>query len=126
MNGYLVPANAKRGTLIFNIFRPVDLIMFSVGAGLSLLLLMITQSSSTLVVILSCLPVAITGLLVVPIPNYHNVLCAIQSILRFYNERRNYIWRGWCFMANLEAKTKAKVILSILRIGYLLEIFLMV
>ena len=77
MNGYLVPANAKRGTLIFNIFRPVDLIMFSVGAGLSLLLLMITQSSSTLVVILSCLPVGITGLLVVPIPNYHNVLCAI-------------------------------------------------
>ena len=44
MNGYLVPANAKRGTLIFNIFRPVDLIMFSVGAGLSLLLLLITQS----------------------------------------------------------------------------------
>ena len=80
MNGYLVPANAKRGTLIFNIFRPVDLIMFSVGAGLSLLLLMITQSSSTLVVILSCLPVGITGLLVVPIPNYHNVLCAIQSL----------------------------------------------
>ena len=74
MNGYLVPANAKRGTLIFNIFRPVDLIMFSVGAGLSLLLLMITQSSSTLVVILSCLPVAITGLLEVPIQNYHNVL----------------------------------------------------
>ena len=109
MNGYLVPANAKRGTLIFNIFRPVDLIMFSVGAGLSLLLLMITQSSSTLVVILSCLPVAITGLLVVPIPNYHNVLCAIQSILRFYNERQ-----------------KQKVILNILKIGYLLEIYLMV
>ena len=83
MNGYLVPANAKRGTLIFNIFRPVDLIMFSVGAGVSLLLLMITQTSSTIAVILSCLPVGITGLLVVPIPNYHNVLCAIQSILRF-------------------------------------------
>ena len=108
MNGYLVPANAKRGTLIFNIFRPVDLIMFSVGAGLSLLLLMITQSSSTLVVILSCLPVAITGLLVVPIPNYHNVLCAIQSILRFYNERRNYIWRGWCFYGKFGNEDKNK------------------
>ena len=86
MNGYLVPANAKRGTLIFNIFRPVDLIMFSVGAGLSLLLLMITQSSSTLVVILSCLPVGITGLLVVPIPNYHNVLGEFSPALniQFY------------------------------------------
>ncbi len=108
MNGYLVPANAKRGTLIFNIFRPVDLIMFSVGAGLSLLLLMITQSSSTLVVILSCLPVGITGLVVVPIPNYHNVLCAIQSILRFYNERRNYIWRGWCFYGEFGSEDKSK------------------
>lgn len=108
MNGYLVPANAKRGTLIFNIFRPVDLIMFSAGAGLSLLLLMITQSSSTLVVVLSCLPVGVTGLLVVPIPNYHNVLCAIQSIFRFYNERRNYIWRGWCFYEQLAINDKDK------------------
>ena len=97
VNGYLVPANAKRGTLIFNIFRPVDLIMFSVGAGLSLLLLMITQSSSTLVVILSCLPVGITGLLVVPIPNYHNVLTLIREIIDFFYGRRNYKWEGWCY-----------------------------
>ena len=96
MNGYLVPANAKRGTLIFNIFRPVDLIMFSVGAGLSLLLLMITQSSSTLVVILSCLPVGITGLLVVPIPNYHNVLGFLTSFINYITNRRQYFWKGWC------------------------------
>ena len=106
MNGYLVPANAKRGTLIFNMFRPIDLIMFGVGAGLSLLLLMITQSSSTLIVLLSCLPVGITGLLVIPIPNYHNVLCALQSVLRFYTERRNSIWRGWCFYDELADNSK--------------------
>ena len=106
MNGYLVPANAKRGTLIFNMFRPIDLIMFGVGAGLSLLLLMIVQSDSTVLVLLSCLPVGITGLLVVPIPNYHNVLCALQSVLRFYKERRNYIWRGWCFYDGLADNSK--------------------
>ena len=106
MNGYLVPANAKRGTLIFNMFRPIDLIMFGVGAGLSLLLLMIVQSDSTVLVLLSCLPVGITGLLVVPIPNYHNVLCALQSVLRFYKERRNYIWRGWCFYDELADNRK--------------------
>lgn len=108
MNGYLVPANAKRGTLIFNIFRPIDLIMFSVGAGLSLLLLMMVESSNTILILLSCLPVGITGLLVVPIPNYHNVLCAIQSVLRFYRERRNYIWRGWCFYEQLAINDKDK------------------
>ena len=108
MNGYLVPANAKRGTLIFNMFRPIDLIMFGTGAGLSLLLLVIVQSESTLLIRLSCLPVGITGLLVVPIPNYHNVLCAIQSVLRFYKERRNYIWKGWCFYEQFAIDDKDK------------------
>ena len=97
MNGYLVPANAKKGTLIFNIFRPFDLIMFGTGAIVSLLLLVIVDSNDSIMVLISCLPVAITGLLVVPIPNYHNVLCAIQSIYRFFIEKRNYKWRGWCF-----------------------------
>lgn len=108
MNGYLVPANAKRGTLIFNMFRPIDLIMFGTGAGLSLLLLVIVQSDEILLILLSCLPVGITGLLVVPIPNYHNVLCAIQSVLRFYKERRNYIWKGWCFYEQLAIDDKDK------------------
>ncbi len=97
MNGYLVPANSKKGTLILNMFRPIDLIIFGVGAVVSLILLMIMPSDNTAGVLISCLPVAVTGLLVVPIPNYHNVLCAMQSIIRFFGERRNYIWRGWCF-----------------------------
>ncbi len=108
MDNYLIPANAKRGTLIFNMFRPIDIIMFGVGAGLSLLLLMMVQSDNTIVILLSCLPVGITGLLVVPIPNYHNVLCALQSILRFYNERRNYVWKGWCFYEQLRESNKDK------------------
>ena len=99
MNGYLVPANAKKGTLIFNIFKPFDLIMFGTGAFVSLLLLVMVDSNDSILVLISCLPVAVTGLLVVPIPNYHNVLCAIQSIYRFFRERLkgNYKWRGWCF-----------------------------
>ena len=28
-HSYLVPANAKKGSLIFNVFRPFDLILFS-------------------------------------------------------------------------------------------------
>ena len=108
MNGYLVPANAKRGTLIFNIFRPFDLILFGTGVVISLLALAIVRSSNTFAILLACMPAGITGLLVVPIPNYHNVLCAIQSILRFYNERRNYIWRGWCFYGKFGSEDKRK------------------
>ena len=32
----------------------------------------------------------------------------IQSILRFYNERRNYIWRGWCFYGEFGSEDKNK------------------
>mgnify|MGYP000022388457 FL=1 len=108
MNGYLVPANAKRGTLIFNIFRPFDLILFGTGVVISLLALAIVRSSNTIAILLACLPAGITGLLVVPIPNYHNVLCALQSIIRFFTERRNYIWRGWCFYEKFAVDDKHK------------------
>ena len=36
------------------------------------------------------IPSAITGLLVMPIPNYHNTLVAIQSVLKYYNGRKIY------------------------------------
>ncbi len=99
MNGYLVPANSKKGNLILNIFRPFDLIMFGIGAAVSLFSLVVIQSDNTIAILLSCIPVAVTGFLVVPVPNYHNVLCAIQSIFRFIREKLkgNYIWKGWCF-----------------------------
>ncbi len=106
--GYLVPANAKRGTLILNIFRPFDLIMFASGVAVSMLLLAIFPGSDIFWVIIFCLPAAVTGLLVVPIPSYHNVLCALQSIFGFYNSRRKYIWRGWCFYEQFKDNEKSK------------------
>lgn len=108
-NSYLVPANAKKGTLILNMFTPFDAILFGSGTLLSLLLLSLVPSTNTVIVIICCLPVAITGLLVVPIPNYHNVLTALQSIMLFYSERRRYVWKGWCFyeqFVNDEQKPK--------------------
>ena len=44
------------------------------------------------------------------VPNYHNVLCAIQSIFKFYTERRKYVWKGWCFYERFkdDGKTTAK------------------
>lgn len=107
-NSYLVPANAKRGTLIFNIFRPFDLILFGIGMVTSLLLLAIFSSSNILLTLLFCLPGAICGFLVIPIPNYHNILCAIQSIFRFYNNRRKFVWRGWCFYEQFKDDNKSK------------------
>jgi len=98
-DNFLVPANAKKGTLIFNMFRKIDLIIFACGVGISLFLLAFTNSTSDSIwiLILKIIPAGISALLVLPIPNYHNTLCAIQSIIAFYTERRRFLWKGWCF-----------------------------
>lgn len=94
--GYLVPANTKKSMLILGMLRPIDAIILGAGISISVLLLMILNNASTLWTILACVPMVIGLILVLPIPNYHNTLVALQSIIRFYNERRNYIWKGWC------------------------------
>ncbi len=102
MGGFLVPANAKRGTLIFNIFRPFDLILFLSGVSVSFLMLALFTTSNIFWVMLAMLPGCICGLLVLPIPNYHNVLCVLISIYNFYSGRRRYYWKGWCFYEQIK------------------------
>lgn len=97
MNGSMVPANAKKALLIMGFLRPMpDTLILGVGVGLTVLMLAFSGSAPTWLLVLECIPMLVSAILVAPIPNYHNTLCAIQSILRFYNERRKYIWRGWC------------------------------
>ena len=99
MNGSLVPTNTKKSTLILGMFRLVpDVIIAASGTVVSILLLVILSSFnvSPWILILCLLPMFVCVILVLPIPNYHNTLCAIQSILNFYQGRRKYIWRGWC------------------------------
>lgn len=93
---YLIPANTKSGALILNVFRPLDLMIFGVGIGLTLLLLFFVPQINFLVSILLLLPALICAFLVLPIPNYHNVLCLIQSVINFFTDRKVYIWKGWC------------------------------
>ncbi len=107
-DSYLVPANAKRGTLIFNIFRPVDLAIFIIGVVTTMLLLIILSGDSLLMTILAIVPAGVSALLVTPIPHYHNVLCAIQSIISFYGERRRYVWKGWCYYEKFGSDSKDK------------------
>lgn len=97
MDSYLIPANANRGKLIFGYFRWVDLIIFGIGFTISFILLMILDLTSTMMAVVTLLPVGIAGLLVFPIPYYHNVLVAIQEMIRFINSRQRYIWKGWCY-----------------------------
>lgn len=96
MNGYLIPANTKKSLLIFGMLRPIDAIILGTGIGISVILLLIFSNEGSLILTLSCIPMGLALLLVLPIPNYHNTLVGLQSIISFYNEQRNYRWKGWC------------------------------
>lgn len=96
MDNTLVPANTKKSTLIFGILRKIDAIIAAIGIIITIILVLIISNPTTLELILICLPMLIGVFLVLPIPNYHNVMCGLGSIISFYYNRRIYIWKGWC------------------------------
>lgn len=99
MNQYLIPANTKKGELLFGIFMPVDLVIFLTGVGITLLALIIMSTTNTMdnvTSILGLLPALVAVMLVFPFPNYHNVRTAIGEVIAFYSNRQRYTWRGWC------------------------------
>ena len=101
---YLIPANSKKGMLIFGIFRPFDLILFLTGVFVSLIMLMFVPLTSTLLTVLVLIPALICSLLVLPVPFYHNTLHVIVSLYYFLTNRQKYIWKGW----SIDEETKEK------------------
>lgn len=95
--GYLIPANTKKGQLILGMFTGIDLAVFGIGAGLSLLLLIILGADDTVGALISISPGLISGFLVMPVPNYRNVMTFFRSMISFYNNQKVYKWKGWCF-----------------------------
>lgn len=103
----MIPANTKKGQLIFGLFKPVDLGIFITGVLVTFALLLIfsnIENISTWVSILAVVPGAIAIILVVPIPNYHNVRVVLGELINFYSNNRNYKWRGWCAKYEFERK----------------------
>ena len=73
MEEYLIPANSKKSMLIFGLFNKFDLILFGSGIAISLLLLLILPVDQLLFAIIALSPGVLCGVLVIPIPNYHNI-----------------------------------------------------
>lgn len=99
---YLIPSNAKKSLLIFGMFNKFDLILFGSGCLVTLLLILTIPTGDLIWSVVAILPASICGLLVFPVPNYHNTLGGIKSIIRYFRERRNFIWKGWCFSEKAE------------------------
>lgn len=97
MNNYLIPANSKKSMLILGFFTIIDCFLFGAGVLITVLLLLMIQNASMGVMILILAPALVTGFLVLPVPNYHNVLQFLINVYTFYSEPRRYVWKGWCF-----------------------------
>lgn len=104
MNDYLIPANSKKSLLIFGLFTKEDLIIFCIGLGMTLLMMLILDVSVLSNVIITLLPLALVSLLVMPVPNYHNIRVIITEIWNFYTTRQNFVWKGWCFLDGKDSK----------------------
>lgn len=96
MGNYLIPANSKKSKLILGFFNPIDLIIFLIGVVITLVLLFVIRTSNIFLIILILLPALISAFLVMPVPNYHNMLTLLNNIYSYFSKRKKYYWRGWC------------------------------
>ena len=96
MENYLIPANTKKSQLILGFFTPVDLIIFGTGCFIRIIMLLVFEEMDFSMALLVLLPSLISGFLVIPVPNYHNVLQLIMNIVTFMLGRKRYYWKGWC------------------------------
>ena len=96
-NTYLIPANSKKSILYFGLFNKFDLILFATGVGITLFLMTFIPTGGNWIMIAMILaPALVTGFLVFPVPNYHNVLTLIRSVWNFFTTRQRFVWKGWC------------------------------
>lgn len=101
---YLIPANSKKSQLILGFFNKIDIAVFGTGIAFTLIFLFFLDLEGIPGLIISLLPVIITGFLVLPVPHYHNVMTLIGNVWKYLTGRKNYYWRGWC--VNYETRDK--------------------
>ncbi|MDD2490254.1 MAG: hypothetical protein PHY26_03280, partial [Bacilli bacterium] len=67
------------------------------GVSITLIMIFSMTADNLVKTIIILGPGLLSGFLVLPVPNYHNVLTVLSSALSFLTERRRFIWKGWCF-----------------------------
>ena len=95
---YLIPANTKRSMLIFGLFKPIDVIIFTVGLVATLMLVFILGTATMTQVIVDLVPLLVVTLMVSPIPNHRNFWTFTVNVYTYFTSQRKYRWRGWCML----------------------------
>lgn len=97
-NNYLIPANSKRSMLMFGLFTGFDLGLLIAGIATSFFLLLLVPAETVWQIILILLPGLICSFLVLPIPNYHNMLTVFKLMFVFFTTNQKLRWKGWCYL----------------------------
>jgi hypothetical protein len=69
-----------------------------------LILLIILPIEQLTMALIALAPASICAFLVIPIPNYHNVLTVLKGAIEFFTERRIFKWKGWCTINGKDEK----------------------
>lgn len=96
MNDYIIPANSKKSLLIMGMFKMTDMYILGTGIVTSLILMFAINGDDIWIMVIKLLPLALSVLLVLPIPYYHNVITYIMDFITYVQSQKEYKWRGWC------------------------------
>ena len=95
------PKNFKRGRLIFNRYRPIDLVFaggtITVTLVAEMIYLLFLNGSNLGILFLLTLPAIIGVCLLIPFEIYHNPIQMIQLYLLFQKRQRFYQWEGFYY-----------------------------
>lgn len=95
---FTTPKNFKRGRLINNKYRLVDLIIAGSGAAFSLIAIIIyllaLEGRNLVIAIVLAIPAVITTCLIIPFGLYHNILEMIRLRVQYSQTPKKYIWAG--------------------------------
>ena len=92
------PKNFKRGRLIKNRYRPIDLIVIASAVVITLILeiyyLVIMQGKSVIMAALFVIPAVIAAALIIPFGLYHNVMELSRLYIVYLQIRKKWMWEG--------------------------------
>ncbi len=92
------PKNFKRGRLINNRYRPIDLIIAIVTSAISIVMMLAYllgfQGRNIAIILILLIPAVVAITLIMPMAIYHNLLEFLKVISIFNNSKKKYIWEG--------------------------------
>ena len=55
------------------------------------------------------MPSLIAGFLVLPVAYYHNIRQLVSEMIKYFVNRKKFVWKGWCFLNESEhAESKSE------------------